>query len=202
MKLGADSIYVELAGEALELRPSLRASMHLVRRYGLPGLLAAVRGFYVTIIMDMLRETAIRPSLLLAEIAAIGLGAVRDRLTGPLAEFVLAIAGIDPDDTTPPPSTGKPSNPEQSFSQLFGIATGALGWTPKDAWDATPGEIVAAANGQTAHLIRTGVLIEHKPDATANHYTPDQLKQIEKQGFDPAFDRAGLKALKNKNRPI
>lgn len=202
MKLGAHGIYVELAGEAFELRPSLRASMHLVRRHGLTGLFAAVQGFNVTIIMDMLRETAIQPSLLLAEIAAFGIGVVRNRLTGPLAEFVLAIAGIDPDEPAEPtkPSTSQPVAPERVFAQLFGMATGSLGWHPEIAWTATPAEIIAAHNGQTAHLIRTGVLIEQKPGQNAEHYTEAQLKQIEMEGRDPAFNRAGLHALKGKER--
>lgn len=193
-RLGADGIYVELAGEAFELRPSLRASMRLVRRHGLPGLLAAVQGFNITVIADVLLEAGIKPSLMLADIAAIGLKATRHRLTEPLAAFVLAVAGIDPNDTAQPaPSTDKPIDPQQVFAQLFGIATGALGWTPEEAWNATPTEIVAAHNGQTAHLIRTGVLIEQAP---ADEYTPERLKQIEEQGFDPAFDREGLAALR------
>lgn len=202
MKLGADGIFVELAGEAFELRPSLRASMHLVRRYGLPGLLAAVQGFNVAIIMDMLRETAIKPSLLLAEIAAFGLGSVRNRLTGPLAEFVLAIAGIDPDEPAEPtkPSTSEPVAPERAFAQLFGMATGSLGWHPEIAWTATPAEIVAALNGQTAHLIRTGVLIEEKAGRSGEHYTPEQLAKIKGAGHDPAFNRSGLHGLKGKER--
>lgn len=199
--LGADGIYVELAGEAYELRPSLRACIRLVRLHGLTSLLAALQDFNVTTIMDVLREAAIKPSLLLTEIAAVGLGTVRIRLTGPLAEFVLAVAGIDPDEATPSePAPGKPVDPERVFAQLFGIATGALGWTPEEAWIATPAEIIAAHNGQTAHLIRTGVLVEQKPGQTADHYTETQLKQIEAEGHDPAFNRAGLHALKGKER--
>jgi len=203
MKLGADGIYVELAGETFELRPSLRASMRLARRHGLPALYVAAQDFNVTVIADVLREAAIKPSLLLAEIAAIGLGKVRNRLTGPLVQFVLAIAGIDPTDATPSkPATGRPIDPEQVFAQLFGVATGALGWAPEEAWNATPAEIIAAHNGQTAHLIRTGVLIEQTPGQTANHYTEDQLRQIEENGHDPAFNRASLHALKGKERVI
>jgi hypothetical protein len=206
MKLGADGIYVELAGEAYELRPSLRASMHLVRRHGLPGLLAAVQVFNVTIIMDMLREAAIKPSLLLEEIAAIGLGPVRNRLTGPLAQFVLAIAGIDPDDTTPTkPGSGKPTDPEQVFAQLFGFATGWLGWPPEEAWNATPAEIIAAKAGRTDLITDILQAVFGKPEGmtsgkTADHYTDAQLKQIEEAGQDPAFDRMGLHALKGKER--
>lgn len=201
MKLGADGIYVELAGEVLELRPSLRACLRLVRRHQFFGLLAAAQDFNITIIMDVLKEAAIKPSLLLGEIAASGLGTVRNRLTGPLAEFVLAVAGIDADDTTPSePAPGQPVDPERVFAQLFGIATGALGWTPEQAWNATPAEIIAAHNGQTAHLIRTGVLVEQKPGHTTDHYTDAQLKHIEAEGHDPAFNRAGLRALNGKGR--
>jgi hypothetical protein len=201
MKLGADGIYVELAGEAYELRPSLRASMRLVRRHQLNGLLAAVQGFNVTIIMDMLREAAIKPSLLLAEIAAIGLGTVRNHLTGPLVAFVLAIAGIDPDDATPlEAATGKPADPERVFAQLFGIATGWLGWTPAEAWNATPAEIIAAKTGRTDLIsdVLKAVFGTTDEQTRADTYTADQLAKIEEQGHDPAFDRSGLHGLKNK----
>lgn len=77
-------------------------------------------------------------------------------------------------------------------------STGALGWTPEQAWNATPAEIIAAHNGQTAHLIRTGVLVQQMHGQTAATYTADQLAKIEAQGYDPAFDRAGLHGLKNK----
>lgn len=201
MKLGAGGIYVELAGEVFELRPSLRASMRLVRRHGFPRLFAAVQDFNLTVIMDMLREAGHKPSLILDDIAAIGLGRVSYRLTGPLTLFVLALAGHDPDDTTPPETTsGKPVDPEQLFAQLFRIATGWLGWTPEDAWNATPAEIIAARAGRTDLI--TDVLkavfgsTEEKP--TAAPYTPEQLKQIEEEGHDPAFNRAGLHSLKNK----
>lgn len=201
MKLGADGIFVELAGEAFELRPSLRASMRLVRRHGLSGLFAAVQGFNVTVIMDVLSEAGHKPSLILDDIAAVGLGRVCHRLTDPLTLFVLALAGHDPDDTTPPePTIGKPVEPEQLFAQLFGIATGWLGWTPKEAWNATPAEIIAARAGRTDLI--TDVLkavfgsTDEKP--TAAPYTPDQLKQIEEEGHDPAFNRASLRSLKNR----
>jgi hypothetical protein len=204
MKLGADGIYVELAGEGFELRPSLRASMRLVRRHGLSGLLAAVQGFNITTIMDVLREGSIKPSLLLAEIAAVGLHAVRNRLTGSLAEFVLAVAGIDPDDATPTESApGKPVAPERVFAQLFGIATGWLGWTPEEAWNATPAEIIAARVGRAdliSDVLKAVFGSAEVSGATTDVYTEEQLRKIEAEGRDRAFDRAGLHSLKNKGR--
>lgn len=146
MRLGADDIVVELAGEAFALRPTIRAGLRLVRRHGLPALAAAARDFNVAVIMDVLREAAIKPELLPAEIATIGLGNVRNKLTGPLSQFALAVAGIDPDDATmAQPPTGKRMSHTEFFTRLFEIATGWLGWTPEDAWNATPAEIIAAA---------------------------------------------------------
>jgi hypothetical protein len=208
MKLGADSISIELAGEAFELRPSLRASLRLVRRHSFPSLLAAVQAFNVTIIMDMLREAAIEPRLLRAEMTQHGLGSTRNRLTGPLAQFVLAIAGIDPDDATPPvPATDKPADPEQVFTDLFRYGTGWLGWTPEETWNATPAEIIAARNGRTDLIM--DVLqavygpaekgqVENKPSQTVNAYSPEVLQQIKEQGHDPAFDRNAAAAFKSR----
>ena len=201
--LGADGIYVELAGEAHELRPSLRATMRLLRRHQLFGLTAAVEDFNVTVIMDVLREAGIKPALLLEEIAAIGLGKVRYRLTGPLALFALAIADIDPAKTTPTtpttpikPVAGKPITPTEYHTQLFEIATGWLGWTAKEAWNATPAEIIAAQNGHVAYLQMTGVLKRVDGPKKPDIYTAEQLKHLEEGGLDPAFDREGLRALK------
>lgn len=204
MQLGADPIYIELAGEAFELRPSLRASMHLIRRHGLARLFAAVPAFNITIVMDVLREAAIKPGLLLAEIAAIGLGRVRNRLTNPLAEFVLAVAGIDPHaQTLPAPTPGKPVDPEQALTQLYRFATGWLGWTPEAAWNATAAEIIEARAGRMTLITEILEAVFGKPASTTSapagtRYTPDQLEQIVELGHDPAFDRAGLHALQGK----
>lgn len=198
---GADGIYVELAGEAHELRPSLRASMRLVRRHGLPGLFAAVQRFNVTTIADMLREAAIKPQALFETISAQGLRATRAQLTGPLFEFVLAIAGIDPNNSKPTqPNTSKPVSPEETFTRLFGIATGWLGWAPEEAWNATPAEIIAAKYGRTdliAGLLKA-VFGTSDSQPTPETYTAEQLQTIEEQGHDPAFDREGLASLKAK----
>jgi hypothetical protein len=208
MKLGADGIYVELAGEAFELRPSLRASLRLVRRHSFPSLLAAVQAFNVTVISDMLREAAVSPGLLLTEIAGHGIGIVRKRLTGPLAQFVLAIAGIDPNDTTPPaPATDKPSDPEQVFTDLFRYGAGWLGWTPEETWNATPAEIIAARNGRTDLIMDVLQAVygpaekgqtEDEPSKIVNTYSPEVLRQIEEQGHDPAFDRKAYASFKAK----
>lgn len=203
MKLGAEGIFVELAGEAFELRPSLRACMCLVRRHGFSGLIAAVQSFNVTIIMDMLKGAAIRPSLLLEEIGTLGLGPVRNHLASPLVDFVFAIAGVDPDDTQPTEPGNTPSvSPEQVFIQLFGVATGWLGWPPKEAWNATPSEIIAAKTGRTDLIsdVLKAVFGTTEKRNVPDLYTADQLGKIIAQGHDPTFDRSGLHSFRNKGR--
>lgn len=85
------------------------------------------------------------------------------------------------------------------FQTLFGYATGWLGWTPAEAWAASPAEIAAAF---TAHVDR---LVTMTPGASrddkcqpssTNTYTAERLREIEEQGFDPAFDRQGMDRLK------
>ena len=202
MLLGADAISIELKGEAYELRPTLRAGMRLARRHGLSGLLAAVRDFNTTIITDLLRECGIKTSALFAEIATAGLAIVRARLTGPLASFVLAVAGIDPDDDqTPAAATGKQLTPGEYHTRLFEIATGWLGWAPEEAWTATPTEILAAKDGRTDLITDVLKAVFGSTDdtpTTTTIYTPERLAEIEELGHDPAFDRNGLAALKQK----
>ncbi|MBJ7578141.1 hypothetical protein JHC09_09600 [Devosia sp. MC532] len=206
MRLGADSIFVELAGEAFELRPSLRACMRLVRRHQLNGLLSAVQDFNFTVIADVFGEAGIKPSLLQREIAATGLGVVRNRLTGPLSEFALAVAGIDPYDAKPAPATpGESLSPSEMHTRLFEIATGWLGWTPEEAWNATPAEIIASKNGRTDLITDILKAVFGSSDQAAQavpQYTEALLDQIERDGRDPAFDRAGLRALKGKERAL
>jgi hypothetical protein len=199
MRLGADDIVVELAGEAFVLRPTLRACTRLMRRHGLGGMVAAASDFNTSIVMDVLRECGIRPDLLPAEIEAHGLALVRTRLADPLAEFVMAIAGVDPEAKPAPAPTGKQLTHEELHTRLFEIATGWLGWTPEEAWNATIPEIIAARAGRMGlieDVLHTlfGAPAE-KPRST-NVYSPDRLAEIEASGFDPAFDRGGLHALK------
>lgn len=204
MQLGADIISIEIAGEAYELRPSLRACMRLTHRHGLPALAGAASDFNLGIVLDMLKESAIRPAVVLGEISTLGLGKVRNRLMAPLSHFVLALAGIDPDATTSQtPASGKQLTPAEYHARLFEIATGWLGWTPEQTWRATPAEILGARTGRTdliTDILKAVFGAIDKPDAgrALSPYTPEKLAEIEATGFDPEFDRAGLHALKAK----
>jgi hypothetical protein len=98
------------------------------------------------------------------------------------------------------PSSTEPAKPFRDYlADLFRYGTGWLGWPPSEVWNASIGELEAAF---LAHVDR---LVKMTPGASANDkagggdYTPDRLRQIEDQGFDPAFDREALRALKSRH---
>ncbi len=202
MKLGADIFAIELAGEVHELRPTLRASLRLERRYGLHGLLVAVQAFDFTAIADMLNEAGVAPSLLQRDVSVNGLRSVIDRLTEPLLRFALAIAGIDPASArAPTDAPGERISPEAYFTRLFEIATGWLGWSAMDAWNATPTEILAAKAGRTdliADMLKAVFGSQETGQPTGTAYTPERIAEIDTLDHDPAFDRKALAALKER----
>lgn len=201
MRLAPDPISIKIGGEGFTLSPSLRAAMRIARKHGdYQTALKAVLDGNLTGITDLIREGGAGDVDLIAAIKVNGLGRILDALIGPLSEFILALAGYDPD----APASTTPTGPVIPFAeyhaQLFKIATGWLGWSPAQAWAATPAEIEAAFNGRADMLkaIFGGADAEQPTEPPT--YTPERIAQIEEQGFDPAFDRAGLKALKHKGR--
>ena len=138
----------------------------------------------------------------------------------PLADFVsvsqaaclsLLAAFLQPGDDDAAQASSRGSDGERQptermtfdryFQTLYGYATGWLGWTPAETWAASPQEIEAAFRAHVDRLMQTSGYAsddtdQPKPD---NAYTLEHLQQIEKQGFDPAFDREALRALKAKS---
>lgn len=200
MRLGAESISLEIGGEAFELRPSLRVCTSLTARHGILGLVRAVREFNLAIILEVLREAAIDPAFVWDQIAAIGLGRFRERIAEPLSRFVLAVAGIDPDQPQPATTSSGGMSAQEAHACLFRIATGELGWPPAEAWNATPTEIIAARKGRTdliTDILKAifGSPEKATPDASPS---PEEIAKAEALGLDPEFDRAGLRKLKAK----
>lgn len=83
----------------------------------------------------------------------------------------------------------------QFFTELFSLATSWLRWPPSEVWNASVSEIVTALEAQAERDLRRAGIPTEKGEA-AGVYTKERLQQIEDQGFDPAFDREGLRALK------
>lgn len=159
MRLAEDEIVIRVAGGETRLRPTLRAAMRLEGRYGFEKLFRAVSEGNLTVVSEIIAETATAPSSLpdfLAKIASMPLRVGLEAVTGPVLNLVCALAGIDPDK----PETDN-SNAEageritfaEYHARLYRIGTGALGWTPEVTWNATPAEIIEAYKGR-AEFIR------------------------------------------------
>ncbi|TYB85522.1 hypothetical protein [Oceaniovalibus sp. ACAM 378] len=202
-----DEITLSYGNHAVALRPSLRAAIQLERLHdGFPALLRKIEQFDTRTIAACI--TAGAPDRQAAQnlfiYAATGpLSTFKQATQAPVIELVANLlpqpSGAPDDATSAATGTSTLQPWAKAFQDLFGIATGWLGWTPDAAWSATPQEITDAF---TAHIEKLKAIHGAADDDTAtvadNIYTSERLKQIEEQGFDPAFDRAALHALSNK----
>lgn len=200
MQLAADPIVIEIAGEAYELRPTLRAAMRLTRKHGdYLAIYNAILTDHVSAVSDIIREGS--GSLLAAAdfLNGIELAGVRDtlgQLKPSLLSFVLQLAGIDDDaDDQDNEHPGEPMPLGEFYATLFRVGTGWLGWSPADTWDATPAEILAAQRGRGDLIADVLKGIFGAPDEPAKPaaYTPPSFNA---DGTDSALDRAGLTKLK------
>ncbi|WP_343039068.1 phage tail assembly chaperone [Propylenella binzhouense] len=146
-------------------------------------------------IADMIAETADRPSTIPATLKRLANGPLvmlAGSITEPLARLVYALAGIDPD--ADPDAEAKHKAASTTFREhhekLFVLATGALGWTPAEAWQATPAEIMAAYEGRMELLAALFGGTPDKPQA------PGDLDQK----FRTAFASIGTKKVKREKR--
>jgi hypothetical protein len=193
-----DGLTLALGGDTVRLRPSLRAAAHLATPSDLLRdvdqlHLGTIRAIITTAATDRQDATAF-----LAKIDNTPLQIVADAIIAPLIEFMASFAPAD--DRTDNAPSGEPMPWPDVVRLLYRRATGWLHWTPEAAWNATPTEISEALAGWFEHVEATTPRAPEDTDQPKqpDAYTPDRLQQIEDQGFDPAFDRAGLRALKRK----
>lgn len=194
-----DEIALEHGSHAVVLRPTLRAASTLERSHdGFDRLFQRIAEFHTGTVREIILTSAIDRKDATAFVA------IMSRL--PIARFVeivqaqLArlVAGFIPQteaDAKPP--HGKPVPWREAYRDLYRFATGWLHWSPDQAWNATPTEITDALTAHMEMLKAIHGSAEDEPD-TAGAYSPEQLRQIDEQGFDPELDRAGLQALKAK----
>ena len=145
MKL-AETILVEIAGEEIELRPSLCHAMRLERREGsFRQLFREINEGSLTAAVEII-EPHYHGQFLKSRV----LDALH-RLTPALTAYLLACAGIDPE---APASdiAGAKSPKTQTFGehlqQLYRYGTGWLNWSPETTLDASPAEILEAYKGK------------------------------------------------------
>lgn len=190
-----EQVEISHGGNTLTLRPSLRAATILEEKFGLSAVYKAVDDLNLTIISEIIMVTATSGHDAAAFLSS--------NLGRPLFPFFLSVrvslgelvAMLTPPAnkvSQPSQSTGKQMTWEQVFAALFERATGWLGWTPEQAWSATPTEIDRAYGAYVAKLKAIhggGSEKERDPD-------PEQAERNITDGLDPEFDRDGLHALR------
>jgi hypothetical protein len=185
-RLAYDEFTLEHGGNTVTLRPSLRAASYLEARYGFDTLFRHVLEFNLTTIREIIlaasqaRQDA---AAFLSSLAGKPLSLIHNVVTAPVDDLCHAfIPAAEPNGK---PATGEPIPWPEVYRELYRTATGWLGWTPAEAWAATPTEINEAYKGHLAKL----QAIHGSGEAQSNEDKP--VKQT-----DPDFDRNALETLR------
>lgn len=195
-----EEVRIAHSGNTLTLRPSLRAAVTLESWFGFPAMFRALDEGSFTIISEIIL-TASSPvqdaAAFLAGIPGKPLSSFFDAVQAPLFQLVAMFIPTENKTAKPVANPGKPIPWPDYYSDLYEKATGWLGWTPEQAWNATPTEIDRAYTGHIAKLkaIHGSGEDENPTEAAPD---PDQAARNTADGLDPEFDRAGLRALKAK----
>lgn len=183
-----DEVVLEHGSHAVILRPSLRAASTLEQAHGFERLFQRIAEFHIGTVREIILTAATDRK----DAAAV----LRSLESKSLLTFML-IAQIPvqrlcmgffpaPEDGAKP-TRGLPAIPLRNvYRNLFRAATSKLGWSPEEAWNATPTDINEAFIGTFGATEQ-----QRQPD-------PEQAARSEAAGLDPEFDRAGLHALKAK----
>jgi hypothetical protein len=153
MRLAANSFTLQLGEKSFDLKPTLRAAFNLNIKYaGFHNLSRYLAEGSITTAVDLINTTIIDQNSWAAYVFKHGKSAVRDLIAArdQLLDLVMVLAGND--QTEDKPNTGKPISFEEYHSTVFRIATGWLGWTPDQAWNATIPEIINAYRGRREML--------------------------------------------------
>jgi hypothetical protein len=155
MRLANSEIAISLDNETIHLRASLRAAYRLERSYeGFQNLSQAIALCSLGALVDVIREGCPDPTAVdrfFNALSATSVNETVNELREPFLRFVLLLAGVD-EQNQPGSTSGTPIPFEEYFTKLFRIATGWLGWTPEQAWNATPAEIIEAQLGRSEML--------------------------------------------------
>jgi len=152
MRLAQGEITITLDHETIHLRPSLRAAFRLERRHdGFDKIIKGIADGNFSIMADVIRESSDPRSALASFLDCIDTLPMQmaiERISEPLIAHVMALAGADDAiDSAPTPDAERVPFAEY-HTKLFRLATGWLGWSPADAWEATPAEITEAYRGR------------------------------------------------------
>lgn len=154
MRLAANTFSLQLGDRSFDLKPSLRAAFVLNEKYdGFQNLSRYLEEGSITAAVDVINATIVDQKAWAAYALATDSSVVRDLMGAfdQFQEFLVVLCGADTDNADKP-AIGEPIPFNEAFTHLFEIATGWLGWAPRDAWDATISEILAAQRGREAML--------------------------------------------------
>lgn len=204
----AHEVILTHAGNSVVLRASLRAASNLDNLPGgLPAVLDQIAGQSFTMTAAVIRATStdrLAAERLLTSLHDQPLEPFVQRAQAAILDLIAHILPASEEAATESPQA--PARPwAEHFKELFSFGSGWLGWPPETVWNASIAEITMAFGAHVDRIVTQNggsrdSDTDHAGTATAsNIYTSEQLAQIEEQGFDPAFDRAGLRALRARN---
>ncbi len=154
MQLATSEITIRLDGEAIRLRPTLRAALRLERRHGgFDAIARAVSEGSLTVIADVIQESAQQAFVDVETLLEVGpVQGVLTALAPAILAHVFALAGVDDDSASSGDTTTSRTVKNVTWADhhrsLYKLATGWLSWTPDQAWNATPAEILTAYEGR------------------------------------------------------
>jgi hypothetical protein len=181
MRLADDEITINLDHETIYLRPSLRAAFRLERRHdGFDKILRGIADGNFSVMADVIREGADPRSSFadfLEAIDGLPLRMAIERISEPLLAYVMSLAGADDEQSSEPKPDAERVPFAEYHTRLFRLATGWLGWTPSDAWEATPAEIIEAQKGRLDLL--SAMFGSRKDDDETTITKPDEQMRRE-----------------------
>ncbi|MBO0141601.1 hypothetical protein JZX87_10570 [Agrobacterium sp. Ap1] len=186
-----EEVTIAHGGSTVTLRPSLRAAATLEARYGFPALFRALDECDLTIVSEIILTCSITRQGAAAFLAANmgrSLSPFFNSVQSPLYQLVSMLTPAPAPNAKPASNPGKPLAWADYYAALFEHATGWLGWTPEQSWNATPTEIDRAHAALIAKL-------------KAIHGSNDQQeKQAVASDPDASFDRNALESLRGSIR--
>ncbi len=181
-----EEVTIANGGSTVTLRPTLRAAVTLEARYGFPALFRALDECDLTIVSEIILTCAPKRQ----DAAAFLFGIVGRPLSpffstaqAPLYQLISMLTPAPILNAKPANNPGKPLPWTDYYAALYEHAAGWLGWTPEQAWSATPTEIDRAHAGHIAKL-------------KAIHGSDKDEKQAVTPDPDASLDRNALESLR------
>ena len=190
MSLAPDITRITIDNTTFVLRPSLGLAIRLERKFGGKGfmpILEALKSGSLSAVTAILEETGASMNVL-DYMPAHGLAKVLPGVCSTLILFLVDLVKVKPDEPETDSAISLPSEDfvpfGTFFEMLFGYATGHLGWTPAQAYDASAYEIMVAfrAKIDQIKMIFGSSETSEKTPASAP--------------FDTTFDHAGWNELR------